>query len=35
MPLEGTINADNRRYMMAKAERAGHQLEALAADGED
>ena len=35
VPLEAAINADNRRYMMAKAERAGHQLEALAADGED
>lgn len=35
VPLEAAINADNRRYMMAKAERAGHQLEALAGDGED
>lgn len=35
LPLEAAINADNRRYMTAKAERAGHQLEALAADGED
>jgi GTP cyclohydrolase II len=35
VPLEATINADNRRYMRAKAERAGHQFEALAADGED
>jgi GTP cyclohydrolase II len=35
VPLEAAINADNRRYMTAKAERAGHQLEALAADGED
>jgi GTP cyclohydrolase II len=34
-PLEAAINAENRRYMAAKAERAGHQLEALAADGED
>lgn len=35
LPLEATINADNRRYMMAKAERAGHQFEALTAQGED
>ncbi|MGD9880273.1 MAG: GTP cyclohydrolase II, partial [Reyranella sp.] len=35
VPLEAAINTDNRRYMVAKAERAGHQLEALAADGED
>ena len=26
MPLETPINADNRRYMTAKAARAGHQL---------
>jgi GTP cyclohydrolase II len=26
MPLEAPINADNRRYMTAKAARAGHQL---------
>lgn len=35
VPLEAAINADNRRYMVAKAERAGHQFEALAAQGED
>ncbi len=27
MPLETPINADNRRYMTAKASRAGHQLQ--------
>jgi GTP cyclohydrolase II len=26
MPIETPINADNRRYMTAKAARAGHQL---------
>jgi GTP cyclohydrolase II len=26
MPLETPINADNRRYMTAKATRGGHQL---------
>jgi GTP cyclohydrolase II len=26
MPLETPINADNRRYITAKATRAGHQL---------
>jgi GTP cyclohydrolase II len=26
MPIETPINADNRRYMAAKAARAGHQL---------
>ena len=26
MPLEAPINADNRRYMTAKATRGGHQL---------
>ena len=26
MPLETPINADNRRYMTAKAVRGGHQL---------
>ncbi|MFO1158805.1 MAG: GTP cyclohydrolase II [Reyranellaceae bacterium] len=35
IPLEAAINADNRRYMMAKAERAGHQFEALATQRED
>jgi GTP cyclohydrolase II len=29
MPLETPINADNRRYMTAKAARAGHQLNHL------
>ena len=29
MPLEAPINADNRRYMTAKAARAGHQLDHL------
>ncbi len=29
MPLETPINADNHRYMAAKAERAGHQLNHL------
>jgi GTP cyclohydrolase II len=27
MPLQGPINADNRRYLTAKATRAGHQLD--------
>lgn len=31
MPLEAPINADNRRYMTAKAERAGHRLDHLLA----
>lgn len=35
LPLEAAINADNRRYMVAKAERAGHHFEVLAAQGED
>jgi GTP cyclohydrolase II len=26
MPLEAPINSDNRRYLAAKAARAGHQL---------
>ena len=26
MPIETPINADNRRYLTAKASRAGHQL---------
>jgi GTP cyclohydrolase II len=26
MPLEAPINSDNRRYLTAKAARAGHQL---------
>ena len=26
MPIETPINADNRRYLTAKAARAGHQL---------
>jgi GTP cyclohydrolase II len=38
MPLHGPINADNRRYLAAKATRAGHQLDhvlgALAEPGE-
>src|SRR5262249_40085129 len=38
IPLHGPINADNRRYLTAKATRAGHKLDhlltALAADGE-
>jgi len=29
MPLEAAVNAHNHRYMAAKAERAGHQLEHL------
>ncbi|MFL6825954.1 MAG: GTP cyclohydrolase II RibA [Bradyrhizobium sp.] len=31
MPLEAPINADNRRYMTAKAARSGHRLEHLTA----
>jgi GTP cyclohydrolase II len=31
MPLEAPINADNLRYLTAKAERAGHQLDHLMA----
>jgi len=31
MPLEAPINADNRRYMIAKAERSGHSFDRLAA----
>lgn len=31
MPLEAPINADNRRYLAAKAVRAGHQLDHLLA----
>jgi GTP cyclohydrolase II len=31
MPLEAPINADNRRYLTAKAERAGHRLDLLIA----
>jgi GTP cyclohydrolase II len=31
MPLEAPINADNRRYMIAKAERSGHRFDRLAA----
>jgi hypothetical protein len=27
LPLHGPINADNRRYLAAKATRAGHQLD--------
>ena len=27
MPLEAPINSDNRRYLTAKAARAGHQLD--------
>jgi GTP cyclohydrolase II len=38
MPLEAPINADNRRYLTAKASRAGHHLDhvmaALAESGE-
>ncbi|HEY1365131.1 MAG TPA: GTP cyclohydrolase II RibA [Xanthobacteraceae bacterium] len=29
VPLHGTINSDNRRYLTAKARRAGHQLDHL------
>jgi len=31
MPLEAPINADNHRYMTAKAARAGYQFDHLAA----
>jgi GTP cyclohydrolase II len=31
MPLEAPINADNRRYMIAKAERSGHHFDRLTA----
>jgi GTP cyclohydrolase II len=31
MPLEAPINADNRRYLTAKAARAGHRLDQLMA----
>jgi GTP cyclohydrolase II len=31
MPLQAPINADNRRYLAAKAARAGHQLDHLIA----
>ncbi|MGH6725139.1 MAG: GTP cyclohydrolase II [Pseudolabrys sp.] len=31
MPLQAPINADNRRYLTAKAERAGHRLDDLIA----
>jgi len=31
IPLEAPINADNRRYMIAKAERSGHRFDPLAA----
>jgi GTP cyclohydrolase II len=31
MPLEMPINADNRRYMTAKAVRAGHRFDHLTA----
>ena len=38
VPLQGPINADNRRYLTAKAARAGHKLDhvlgALAEAGE-
>jgi GTP cyclohydrolase II len=27
VPLQGPINADNRRYLAAKARRAGHKLD--------
>ena len=29
VPLQGPINPDNRRYLTAKAKRAGHQLDHL------
>ncbi|HEY6024790.1 MAG TPA: GTP cyclohydrolase II [Pseudolabrys sp.] len=35
MPLEAPINADNRRYMTAKAARAGHRLDHLLASLSD
>jgi hypothetical protein len=31
MPLEAPINADNRRYMIAKAVRSGHRFDRLTA----
>jgi len=31
LPLEAPINADNRRYMIAKTERSGHRFDPLAA----
>jgi GTP cyclohydrolase II len=31
MPLEAPINADNRRYMTAKAARSGHRFDHLMA----
>ncbi len=31
MPLEAPINTDNRRYMTAKAARAGHRFDRLTA----
>jgi GTP cyclohydrolase II len=31
LPLEAPINAENRRYLVAKAERAGHHLDHLMA----
>jgi GTP cyclohydrolase II len=31
MPLDAPINADNHRYMTAKAERAGYQFDDLTA----
>jgi GTP cyclohydrolase II len=31
IPLHGTVNADNRRYLTAKATRAGHKLDHLLA----
>jgi GTP cyclohydrolase II len=29
VPLQGPVNSDNRRYLTAKAARAGHQLDHL------
>ena len=29
MPIEAPVNPDNRRYLTAKAERAGHRLNHL------
>ena len=29
IPLQGPVNADNRRYLTAKATRAGHKLDHL------
>lgn len=34
IPLEAAINADNRRYMEAKAERAGHQFDVFSIEGD-